>query len=83
MFLRKINEHANFFHFRRQLGYNLARGRGLDVTRTALMKHKSHSIRAGFNRSERVLQVRDAANLDPSHRNRRWLMGIRCWREII
>ena len=61
------DKYSYSFYFSRQLGHNLFDNYGTHTSRTLVIKHKPHRIRARLNRDERVLQIRHPANLHPSH----------------
>ena len=61
------NENANFLDMRWELAHNVACGFRRDVSRALVIEHKSQRICARVDRRERVLEIRDPANLYPSH----------------
>jgi hypothetical protein len=65
---RLIDEDADFLDSRRNLFYDRLRRFGRDVARTLRIKHEADCVRSRIDGGERVVEVRDSANLDPGHK---------------
>ena len=75
---RKISdEDADSLHIYRDLRRYSADFIGFNMSRAPLVKHKSQRISPGFCRNQRVFDVRDPADLDPSHKTRCWSLVLR------
>src|SRR5580692_13127384 len=61
------NEDSNLLDGHWQPAHNVAHSFRRYVSRTFLIKYEPQRIRARFYRRERVFEIRDSANLDPSH----------------
>src|SRR5579859_2840715 len=62
-----IHEHTHLLDMRRQCLHNFVHGLRVDFPRTLVIENESQSIRPRFHRGQRVLEIRDSANLYPSH----------------
>src|SRR5579885_2224725 len=63
----KIDEHPHLLNLCGQLLDNLPGCLCIDSSWTRLVKYKTHCFRSRIDSSQRVFQVRYAADLDPSH----------------
>jgi hypothetical protein len=65
--IRPIHKDTHLLNLFRQFSDYRARRIKVNPARAFLVENKPQGIRAGFDRRQRVFQIRDAANLDPSH----------------
>src|SRR2546422_512340 len=63
-----IHEHPDFFHLGRQLPHNLSGSFRINLARAFLVKHEPQRVGTRVDSRQRILQIRDSANLDPGHR---------------
>jgi hypothetical protein len=68
LFSGLVNEDANLFDVLWQLRHNLPRHLRLNLSRTLLVKHEPQSVGACVDCYLSILEIRDSANFDPSHR---------------
>jgi len=63
-----VDEDTHFFDGRRQLGGDFLRGFSGDITRASRIEDEAKRAGAGIDGGERVVEVRDAADLDLGHK---------------
>src|ERR1035437_3894511 len=71
-----VDENADFVDLPRHLGNDRAGGFQSNVARALRIEDEAQRVRARIGRGERVVEVRDPADFDPSHKNSCQLSAI-------
>jgi len=66
-----VHEHPDFLDFSGQGSNDFLSGFVVDVSRTLVVEHEAQCVGSSFNGRAGVFEIRDSANLDPSHRSNR------------
>jgi hypothetical protein len=72
----RVDEDSNFFKRGRELGGDGLGGLGSDEARAPLIEDEAYGVGAGISGGERVVEVGDPADLDPSHKSSDQLSAI-------
>ena len=74
-----IHKYSNPLNPARQVTRDLQCCVRADIPRAFFVEHESDGIGAGFGSNQCIFDVRDSADLDPSHRNRGWSSVLGRW----